>query len=133
MNKPTEHDGSLLQETEPARKESAVGSSRRRFTRNALAGGAVMLSLGNRAAWGQMVDDCLSEPTWNSWVNGGDMFVSFDVNNPAQVEKDMKAKNIRAKGVWEREIQGVKYICPRPGPPTGETSTRQEAMSDMLK
>ena len=134
MNNPTEHGSSCPQDNaDTAKNEPATKTSRRRFTRNALAGGTVMLSLGNRAAWGQRVDDSLSEPTWTSWVNGGEMFVSFDENNLAQVEKDANAQTIRAAGVLERDILGIKYICPQPGQRSGETSTKQEAMTDMLK
>ena len=40
-------------------------SNRRRFTRNAIAGSAVLLSLGNRGAWGQA--NCMSVATLNSF------------------------------------------------------------------
>ena len=133
LNNRTDQDSSVSHETDGDSTETFNKTSRRRFTRNALVGGTVMLSLSNRAAWGQgMVDNCLSEPTWTSWVNGGDMFVSFDENNPAQVEKDLKAQNIRAAGVWEREVQGVTYICPQPSRARGPRSYKQDSMSDML-
>jgi hypothetical protein len=48
---------------------------RRHFSRNALAGGAVLLSLGNRSAWGQTVD-CMSLTTINSFNPTTGMFAS---------------------------------------------------------
>jgi len=46
--------------------------SRRRFTRNALAGGAVLLTLGNRSAWGggPAVGACVSQNTYVSIAAG---------------------------------------------------------------
>lgn len=48
-------------------------STRRRFARNAVVGGAVFLSLGNRSAWG--VDDidgtCMSTSILNSFTGAG--------------------------------------------------------------
>ena len=41
-------------------------TSRRRFSRSAIAGSAVLLSLGNRAAWGAQVG-CMSVATLNSF------------------------------------------------------------------
>jgi hypothetical protein len=47
----------------------ASTSNRRRFTRNAIAGSAVLLSLGNRPAWGQdpTLAGCMSVMTLNSF------------------------------------------------------------------
>ncbi len=47
-----------------------AGASRRKFTRGAVLGGAVVLSLGNRAAWSTEVTPvCLSANTLASAVN----------------------------------------------------------------
>ena len=40
--------------------------TRRRFTRNAVAGSAVLLSLGNRAAWADQIGTCMSTPLFHS-------------------------------------------------------------------
>jgi hypothetical protein len=45
-------------------------ATRRRFARNAIAGSAVLLSLGNRAAWGQDIT-CVSTPTFESFAANG--------------------------------------------------------------
>ncbi|WP_157976442.1 hypothetical protein [Parahaliea mediterranea] len=56
---------------------AAQGQSRRRFTRSAAIGGAVVLTLGNRVAWGggdRHGDGgkkvCVSQHVWDSYVNG---------------------------------------------------------------
>ena len=47
-----------------------TGASRRRFTRGAVLGGAVVLSLGNRAAWStEVAPVCLSANTLASAAN----------------------------------------------------------------
>jgi len=66
-----------------AAPQEAVGEalqdpSRRRFSRGALAGSAVLLSLGNRAAWGGGGHPigCMSLTTLNSFNPATGMFVS---------------------------------------------------------
>lgn len=59
----------------PNAGETLQDSSRRRFSRGALAGSAVLLSLGNRAAWGQPIG-CMSLTTLNSFNPSTGMFVS---------------------------------------------------------
>jgi hypothetical protein len=54
--------------------------NRRRFSRNALVGSAVLMSLGNRSAWGGQIVDSMSIPTLNSFNPSTNMFVS----TPAQ-------------------------------------------------
>ena len=47
------------------------GTSRRKFTRNALVGSAVLLTLGNRSAWGaDVVKACISTNVLVSYANG---------------------------------------------------------------
>ena len=58
-----------------AARETLQDPSRRMFSRGALAGSAVLLSLGNRAAWGQPIG-CMSLTTLNSFDPGSQMFVS---------------------------------------------------------
>ncbi len=50
----------------------SAGSGRRRFTRNMLVGGAVVATLGNRAAWGQtqITGECISAGVFDSFTNG---------------------------------------------------------------
>lgn len=53
-----------------------AGQSRRRFTRSAAVGSAVLLTLGNRAAWGTFNHGgghnklCISQRTWDSYTAG---------------------------------------------------------------
>ena len=60
---------------------------RRRFSRSALAGSAVLLSLGNRAAWGggQTVG-CMSVATLNSFDPNTNHFVSAPAGRPEHNE-----------------------------------------------
>ena len=98
----------------PAAEATPSDANRRRFTRNALVGSAVLLSLGNRAAWGQAVpDECLSLPTWNSYTPG----VGFASLSPNNADKLDKADNIYNKGVDLDTYPG--YACPIPDQPAG--------------
>lgn len=64
--------------------------SRRRFSRSAIAGSAVLLSLGNRAAWGQQVG-CMSVATLNSFNPSTGMFISAPAGRPEH-NVDLAAK-----------------------------------------
>jgi hypothetical protein len=55
--------------------------SRRRFSRSAIAGSAVLLSLGNRAAWGGQVG-CMSLATLNSFNPATGNFMSAPGTRP---------------------------------------------------
>ena len=60
-------------DTLPGPETALGGASRRRFTRNAVAGSAVILSLGNRAAWGGnpangIGNNCISHNTMVSYA-----------------------------------------------------------------
>lgn len=61
-----------------------IGQSRRHFSKAALAGGAVMLSLGSRAAWGGggQVAGCMSVMTLNSFHPETGMFTSSPAGRP---------------------------------------------------
>lgn len=60
--------------------------SRRRFSRSALAGSAVLLSLGNRAAWGQTIG-CMSVATLNSFNPATGHFISAPAGRPQHNEQ----------------------------------------------
>ena len=110
-----------------------LDSTRRRFTRNALGGSAVVFSLGNRAAWGgtATIDQCLSAPTWESWAPGGAGRASFDPNtadpsNPmdaAKLEKLSKADDIADAGIADTFPYGDQLYCPvvPEGTPDGDS------------
>lgn len=59
---------------------------RRRFSRTALTGSAVLLSLANRPAWSQTVD-CMSLATINSFNPATGMFASAPAGRPDHNEK----------------------------------------------
>ena len=59
---------------------------RRQFSRSALASGAVLLSLGNRSAWGQTVAPCMSVATLNSFNPVTGMFASVPGGRPEHDE-----------------------------------------------
>lgn len=62
---------------ESAPTETLPNSSRRRFSRSAIAGSAVLLSLGNRAAWGaQAKVGCMSVASLNSFNPDSGHFIS---------------------------------------------------------
>lgn len=70
LNNSSDNDNAMSSEDTSSAKAGRVSSTnRRRFTRNAIAGSAVILSLGNRSAWGAKVDpaNCMSVATLNSF------------------------------------------------------------------
>lgn len=60
--------------------------NRRKFSRGALVGGAVLLSLGNRSAFGGATMGCMSVATINSFDPGNQMFISAPGGRPAHNE-----------------------------------------------
>ena len=68
-------------------------ASRRRFTRNAVIGSAVIFSLGNRAAWGsyRAEDTCVSNAMMASFVANGNQFASL---RPGQLRQSRKIRKI---------------------------------------
>ncbi len=62
--------------SEQSDSPTSDAESRRRFTRSTVVGGAVLLTLGNRAAWGAAGGKasgqvCISQNTWESFVAPG--------------------------------------------------------------
>ena len=69
-----------------ANHEALPSQSRRRFSRTALASSAVLLSLGNRTAWGQTVVGCMSVATLDSFNPSTGMFQSAPGSRPEHNE-----------------------------------------------
>lgn len=71
-------DGTLTPDAQPR------SPSRRRFSRAALAGSAVLLSLGNRVAWGggSQTLGCMSVTTLNSFNPNTGVFISAPAGRP---------------------------------------------------
>jgi hypothetical protein len=69
-----------------AQPGSLPSPDRRRFSRTALASSAVLLSLGNRSAWGQTDDGCMSVTTLSSFNPDTGMFVSAPGGRPEHNE-----------------------------------------------
>ncbi len=65
------------QDTAPLETGGASDQSRRQFTRSAVVGSAVLLTLGNRGAWGAAGASrgnnklCISQQTWDSFTAPG--------------------------------------------------------------
>ena len=70
----------------PAQCGPLPDPGRRRFSRTALASSAVLLSLGNRSAWGQTVVDCMSATTLDSFNPATGMFISAPGGRPEHNE-----------------------------------------------
>lgn len=68
--------------------------NRRRFSRNALAGGAVLLSLGNRSAWGGQTMGVMSLATLNSFNPATGMFVSAPVSKQGLLPVEKPGHNV---------------------------------------
>ncbi|MBN7797462.1 hypothetical protein [Parahaliea mediterranea] len=72
------------------RSPDKAGQSRRQFARSAAVGGAVMLTLGNRAAWGQgggASKVCVSRATFASYTEPG-FVVSASANDQRRADYD---------------------------------------------
>jgi len=82
----SEHNGSEGSAGRPApvEQDTLRDPNRRRFSRTALAGSAVLLSLGNRAAWsgGTQIAGCMSVMTVNSFNPETGMFISAPAGRP---------------------------------------------------
>ena len=79
--------GNTAGSCDPAAPQATVPDpGRRRFSRNALAGGAVLASLGNRPAWGQTVVGCMSVTTIASFNPTTGMFMSAPGGRPEHNE-----------------------------------------------
>jgi hypothetical protein len=72
--------------------DTSVDQSRRRFSRTAIASGAVLVSLGNRAAWGGEVVDCMSVMTLNSFQPDTGMFMSSPAGRPDHLKLDLATR-----------------------------------------
>ena len=72
--------------------------SRRRFSRSAIAGSAVLLSLGNRAAWGQDTIGCMSVATLNSFNPSTGMFISAPAGGKPGQNPQLAAEIHRVSG-----------------------------------
>ncbi|MCR9105117.1 MAG: hypothetical protein NXI15_07500 [Gammaproteobacteria bacterium] len=85
MDSSNDNIGSGGQDDQPVSDaDSTVNHNRRHFSKAALAGGAVLLSLGNRAAWGGggQVAGCMSVMTLNSFHPETGMFTSSPAGRP---------------------------------------------------
>ena len=83
--------------------DEGKGISRRKFTRNALVGSAVLLTLGNRAAWGDPLNVSISANLWASYVNGGQ-----NINN-ASYSPEQKSDILQFESCLEDYNPGHGY------------------------
>ena len=68
--KNSEQEMTISDEVLLPKDSEGKGTSRRKFTRNALVGSAVLLTLSNRSAWGATITTCISTNLLVSYVNG---------------------------------------------------------------
>jgi hypothetical protein len=87
----TDKDSSTEKADSPLESTGPIPDpGRRRFSRSAIAGSAVLLSLGNRAAWGAQVG-CMSVATLNSFNPATGNFMSAPGARPEH-NVDLAAK-----------------------------------------
>ncbi len=107
MNNSSDRDQELQEGASPSAEHGVPPqSTRRRFTRNALMGSVVAVSLGNRTAWG--VEHCMSASILASYVAAGNMFASAQPDHDA----DLAAEIIRLRDLGGSD--GVNQLCPEP-------------------
>lgn len=81
-----------------------IDPTRRRFSRNAVLGSAVFMSLASRAAWAEVpVEQCLSATTWDSLSS------DFASLTPANEDKLLE---IQMRGIDTEHSLYPDYICP---------------------
>ena len=103
--------GEVVANTE---ESGAANTNRRRFTRNAIVGSAVMLTLGNRAAWGDGTGgdapvQCVSTPTLLSYRAFGENFSSA---HPQAMQDDIKDfENLSKQTNKYREVSEADETC----------------------
>ena len=113
MDSPTDKKSEATAGLEPAAAEQLADPGRRRFSRGALSGSAVLLSLGNRSAWGQTVG-CMSVATVNSFDPTTGMFISAPVERPTRNE-DLAAEIHRLGDAPDYlGSDGTYTTCPNP-------------------
>ena len=116
----TDKDSSTEKADSPLESSGeAPNTSRRRFSRSAIAGSAVLLSLGNRAAWGAQVG-CMSVATLNSFNPATGNFMSAPGARPAH-NVDLAAKI--------HEISNPPNYIGTAGTGTSKYCTRQNPQS----
>ena len=109
-------------EVEDKQADSAVGpeavssrSSRRRFTRSAVVGGAVVLSLGNRAAWSNQVF-CVSATTMASFAANATSSISpTTMAKVEQLQLAVEQEGMMQQDFPPTETEGAK-TCAVPAP-----------------
>ena len=114
-------------EVEDKQADSAVGpeavssrSSRRRFTRSAVVGGAVVLSLGNRAAWGNQVF-CVSATTMASFAANATSSISpTTMAKVEQLQLAVEQEGMMQQDFPPTETEGAK-TCAVPESVEAET------------
>ena len=91
-------------------------ASRRRFTRGAVLGGAVVLSLGNRAAWSQASPVCLSANTLASAANyATGVHASMSPTNQADIIEYRQRAAAGGVPYDDPDNVGGKCVLPPPG------------------
>ncbi len=95
---------------------SAANRSRRHFARSAVAGGAVLLTLGNRGAWGVSGTAkpgnqlCISQNTWESFVSA-DFQISAAATDTRYDEVRQFADYVESTGETPHLVPGHGEYC----------------------
>lgn len=118
-------DESAKERSDTVARPAVTDPSRRKFSRHAIAGSAVLLSLGNRAAWGGATGNagCMSVMTLNSFNPETGMFVSapagrqehdedlaraiHQIGNPNGLRNPSSYTGVSSDGKWR--------VCEEPG------------------
>lgn len=99
-------DTTTKQDNSSAMGDTPVSDvSRRRFTRGAVVTGAVLVSLGNRAAWGVSPHNpvCVSDATWLSYTNASSSMSPGTITQMEALEHELKKPGMMLeKGVDNR-------------------------------
>ena len=111
-----ENDLAINQQQSTGEADIAQNPNRRRFTRNAVVGSSVLLSLGNRAAWG-VTPGCMSVMTLNSFDANSGTFASLPPGGKLGHDPDLAATILNPpNNFYETNCGDPELVCAFPRP-----------------
>ncbi len=106
------HDNDAAGDSSLAPKDALADPNRRRFSRTALTGSAVLLSLGNRAAWGgqTQIMGVMSLATLNSFNPATGLFISAPTGKLGKAQTAKPAHNVNLAKEIHRVSAPPTYV-----------------------
>ncbi|MBA6412720.1 hypothetical protein H2508_06290 [Parahaliea sp. F7430] len=94
---------------------SGMSNSRRQFARGAAVGGVVLLSLGNRSAWGVMTSTdkvCFSKALLESFAMNGLASMAPGTERESEIQRFLSYEQMHPNAVASEEVVGSELkVC----------------------